>query len=170
MAITGVRKSTPNDDNPYAITPKADLGQQAKSATPPRYAGFWIRVAASIIDTIVILLVITPLMYMVYGGDVFAQGNMSNGFWDIMISYVLPAAATIVLWITFGGTPGKRLLGLRIVNESTLQNLTWAPALLRYLGYFVSMFALFIGFFWIAFDKKKKGFHDHMASSIVIHD
>lgn len=163
--------STSDDKNPYAITPQADLNQSGvKSAAELRYAGFWIRVAASIIDTIVILLVVTPLIFLVYGGDVLAQGNMSNGFWDTMISYVLPAIATIALWVTFGGTPGKRLLGLRIVNQSTLQNLTWATALLRYLGYFVSMFTLFIGFFWVAFDKKKKGLHDHMASSIVIYD
>ena len=163
--------STPKDTNPYAITPQADLGQaDNRSGAQLRYAGFWIRVAASLIDTIVLLLVILPLMFIIYGGDVLSQGNVSNGFWDVMISYVLPAVAYITLWVLVGGTPGKRLLGLRIVNESTLQNLSWAAATLRYLGYFVSMFLLFIGFLWVAFDKKKKGLHDHMASSIVIYD
>ncbi|RBP51578.1 RDD family protein [Arenicella xantha] len=163
--------TTPNDTNPYAITPQADLGQTStRSGANLRYAGFWIRVAATVIDTIILMLVIMPLMFLVYGGDVLSEGNMSNGFWDVMISYVLPAVAYIVLWVKIGGTPGKRLLGLRIVNESTLQNLTWGAAIIRYIGYFVSMFLLFIGYIWVAFDKKKKGLHDYMGSSIVIYD
>jgi uncharacterized RDD family membrane protein YckC len=40
--------------------------------------------------------------------------------------------------------------------------------LLRYIGYFVSIFTLFVGFFWVAFDQKKKGWHDHIAGTIVV--
>ena len=161
--------TVPNDSNPYAITPKADLQSGGTSANL-RYAGFWIRLAASIIDTIAIMIIVMPLLFMIYGGDMLTQGNMSNGFWDVMISYVLPAVLSIALWVTFGGTPGKRLLGLRIVNEKTLQHLTWPVALVRYLGYYLSMLVLFLGFVWVAFDREKKGWHDHLAGSIVIYD
>ena len=47
--------TVPNDSNPYAITPKADLQSGGTSANL-RYAGFWIRLAASIIDTIAIMI------------------------------------------------------------------------------------------------------------------
>jgi uncharacterized RDD family membrane protein YckC len=46
--------------------------------------------------------------------------------------------------------------------------LSLAKSLLRYVGYFVSILGLFIGFIWIAFDSKKKGWHDHIAGSIVV--
>ncbi len=38
----------------------------------------------------------------------------------------------------------------------------------RYLGYYVSIFALGVGFLWVAFDPRKQGWHDKMAGTVVI--
>ena len=41
---------------------------------------------------------------------------------------------------------------------------------LRYLGYFVSIITLGIGFLWVAFDPRKQGLHDKIASTVVVRD
>ncbi len=38
----------------------------------------------------------------------------------------------------------------------------------RYLGYFASTIPLCLGFLWIAFDKRKQGWHDKLAGTVVI--
>lgn len=62
----------------------------------------------------------------------------------------------IVCWVKFAGTPGKRLLRLKVLDEKTGENLTVGQAILRYIGYFPSTLVFFLGFIWIAFDSKNK--------------
>ena len=45
---------------------------------------------------------------------------------------------------------------------------TTGKLLIRYLGYYVSTLALFLGFLWIAFDPRKQGWHDKMANTVVV--
>jgi uncharacterized RDD family membrane protein YckC len=151
--------------NPYT-TPKANLDNG--HITAHDYAGFWVRAVASIIDTMVILIITMPLMYWIYGSEMITSTEIVKGSADILLSYVVPMVFSIYLWMKFGGTPGKRLLKIKVLDEKTGQHLTFAKSLRRYLGYFVSIIGLFIGFIWIAFDKKKKGWHDHIAGSIVV--
>ncbi len=147
-------------------------------ATPPplptsalgfRPAGFWIRVLATIIDTVVVGIVITPLVLAVYGREYLHATTMVKGPADFLISYVLPAIATILLWVTLRGTPGKLLLGLRVIDARTGGNLDFLQATIRYLGYFVSIFALMLGFVWVAIDPRKQGFHDKIAGTLVVY-
>ena len=158
------------DQDPYKITPQADLNQEGQDTPVYRYAGFWIRVAASIIDTIVIAIITLPVLFAVYGSEYWVSGELAQGPVDILVSYVFPVIFTIVLWMKFGGTPGKRLLGIKVLNEQTHQHVDALKGFVRYLGYFVSMIPLFIGLIWVAFDKKKKGFHDHIAGTVVVYD
>ena len=153
------------NQNPYETRkPELDNGLISRY----QYAGFWVRAVASLIDTVVILIFTWPLLYWVYGSEIFSSTAMVKGSADVLLSYVFPLLFTITLWIKFGGTPGKRILKIKILDEKTGQHLTLAKSLLRYIGYFVSIFTLFIGFFWVAFDQKKKGWHDHIAGTIVV--
>jgi uncharacterized RDD family membrane protein YckC len=151
--------------NPYA-TPKANLDNGIAGSYD--YAGFWVRAVASIVDTIVILIITLPFMFWIYGNEMLTSTDMVKGPADVLLSYIFPLVFTIALWMKFGGTPGKRLLKIKVLDEKTGQHLSLAKSLLRYVGYFVSIFGLFIGFIWIAFDSKKKGWHDHIAGSIVV--
>ena len=155
---------TENQGNPYD-TPKADLGNGTSSR---RYAGFWIRTLAAILDTIIILLITGPLLYVIYGAEMFTSEDMVQGSADVLLSYVFPLVFTVVLWMKFGGTPAKRLLKIKVLDEKTGKHLTLGKSLLRYVGYFVAMIPLLIGIIWVAFDKKKKGWHDHIAGTIVV--
>jgi uncharacterized RDD family membrane protein YckC len=65
-------------------------------------------------------------------------------------------------------TPGKMWLSMTIVDADTLGPLTPKQAIVRYLGYYVSMFGMFLGFVWVAFDRRKQGWHDKMARTVVI--
>ena len=139
------------------------------TTTAARPAGFWIRVAASIIDTIVILIVTMPLLLVIYGNEYWTSQEMVKGPAHFLIAYVFPAVATIALWILFGGTPGKLVCGLRVVDVQTGEYLALWQGIVRYLGYFVSMIPLFLGFLWVAWDARKQGFHDKLARSLVVY-
>jgi uncharacterized RDD family membrane protein YckC len=134
------------------------------------YAGFWIRVAASLIDTFVFLVVIAVPLTLIYGADYWTAQANATGFWDAMITYLFPIVITIWFWKKYLGTPGKMLLRLRVVDAKTGQALTTRQSVVRYLGYYVSLIPLFLGFIWVGIDKKKQGFHDKLAGTVVVRE
>jgi len=74
----------------------------------------------------------------------------------------------MVFWRYRAATPGKIMMDIYIVDADTLRQPTFGRLILRYLGYYVSIFTLFLGFFWIGWDKRKQGFHDKIAKTVVI--
>ena len=71
-------------------------------------------------------------------------------------------------WANRGATPGKKMLGLRIVREDGEEPLGWGTAFMRLVGYMVSGFILYIGFLMIAFNPEKQGLHDKIAKTRVL--
>ncbi len=135
-----------------------------------KYVGFWARFIALLIDCILISGITAPLVYVFYGEAYFQAGNkpLIAGPADFLITWVLPTLVIILFWVKKRGTPGKLTLSMQVVDAKTGQNLTVSQSLIRYLGYFVSALPLCLGYFWIAFDDKKQGWHDKMAGSVVI--
>jgi uncharacterized RDD family membrane protein YckC len=74
----------------------------------------------------------------------------------------------IFFWVVVGQTPGKRLLGLMVL-QSNGQRLKVGRAFLRALCYWISAIALFLGFLWILIDDKREGWHDKIAHTKVIY-
>jgi len=132
------------------------------------YAGFWIRVGASIIDTILLLLVIAPVLTAIYGTSYWINGSLVQGAWDVLFNYLFPAIAVVIFWICKSATPGKIATKLTIVDAKTGGKPSTGQFIGRYLGYYVSMIPLFIGIIWVAFDKRKQGWHDKLAGTVVI--
>ncbi|MEG2359410.1 RDD family protein, partial [Acinetobacter sp.] len=89
-------------------------------------------------------------------------------WFDIAVNYILPFAYTVAVWMLWSASPGKILLGLKIVDADTGDNIDLKQSIIRYVGYFPAMMVLFIGIFWVAFDKRKQGWHDKMANTVVI--
>lgn len=144
-----------------------------------QYAGFLRRLAASIIDTLILLIVLTPLAYFFTQGsyfpgldpegDITAQlANIQFDWSYLLVNDILPMVLVIFFWIRFRGTPGKQLMDCQVVDATTFDNLRVGQSILRYLGYFVSMLPLGLGFLWIIWDRKKRGFHDFIAHTVVI--
>ena len=71
-------------------------------------------------------------------------------------------------WAKRGATPGKKMLGLRIVREDGEEPIGFGTAFLRLVGYMVSGMILYIGFLMIAFNPEKKGLHDTIAKTRVL--
>ena len=132
------------------------------------YAGFWIRVWASIIDTLLLGIVVYPLLTAVYGDAYWGRTDFIHGPMDVLISWVLPAAAVIAFWVARQATPGKMAISARIVDARTGNNPSTGQLLIRYLGYFVSSIPLGLGLFWVAFDARKQGWHYKRAGTVVV--
>ena len=132
------------------------------------YVGFWPRVGASLIDTLLLLIILLPLVHVVYGPSYWVSDSFIQGPFDFLINYVLPAIAVISFWIARQATPGKMAIGAKIVDAKTGNPASTGQLVGRYLGYYVSSIPLFLGIFWVAFDDKKQGWHDKLAGTFVV--
>jgi uncharacterized RDD family membrane protein YckC len=134
------------------------------------YAGFWARVGAALIDTVVFVCVSVPLLVAIYGWVYFrhAVSGESAGTADVLISWVGPAAFSIAFWLYKQATPGKLAVGARVVDAKTGGPITPVQSVVRYLGYFVSIIPLCLGLLWVAFDPRKQGWHDKLAGTVVV--
>ncbi len=140
------------------------------------YAGFWKRLAASVIDMVVITVVIALLLWMVYGEGYLERsqpvpGDLSGLFLgpaDALIQLVVPVILLFVFWKYRSATPGKMLLSLKIVDARTGKAPSTAQLVGRFFAYLVSTLPLGLGFLWIGFDRRKQGWHDKLAGTVVI--
>jgi uncharacterized RDD family membrane protein YckC len=119
------------------------------------YAGFWKRLAAFIID------------YLIIGAATFALIFVSMGF--------LYPAAIVAGWLYFAlmessekqATLGKMALGI-IVTDMEGERISFGRATGRYFGKILSAIILYIGHIMIAFTEKKQGLHDMLANTLVV--
>lgn len=131
------------------------------------YAGFWIRLGASIIDNIIIMVALVPIGMLMGWNSMYSSEMTSTADW---LWQILIAAFCVFCWVKFAGTPGKRLLRLKVLDERTGENVTVGQGIIRYIGYFPAILVLFIGLIWVAFDPKKQGWHDKMAKTVVVRE
>ena len=135
------------------------------------YAGFWIRCGAALIDTLLFAVVISISMTLIYSDAYwfnFSSNETTLGFWDFILTQVAPIVGTIWFWRRFMGTPGKIILGLKIVDVHTGGKLSIGQAIGRYVGYIIAVLPLCLGIFWVGIDKRKQGWHDKLAGTVVI--
>lgn len=134
-----------------------------------RFAGFWMRFWAYLLDLIVIgsidRIVINPLFRAIgidlHSGDFFAP---------IAIATAITYYGYFVLMTKFfGQTLGKMVFGLRVVDLRG-EKLSWSSVLFReWIGRFISTF-IFILYILVAILPKKQGIHDLFADTSVIHE
>jgi uncharacterized RDD family membrane protein YckC len=132
------------------------------------YAGFWVRTGAALIDTILILIIILPILILIYGQEYWMGDSFLFGLWDLLFSYILPAIAVILFWAYKSATPGKMILKLSIVDAKTGDKPSTGQLIGRYFAYYVSTIPLFMGIIWVGIDKRKQGWHDKIAGTVVI--
>lgn len=133
-----------------------------------QYAGFWIRAGANFIDGILFMIVILPLMLAIYGEDYLTSEDLVMGTADLLFNYILPIVVIIWFWLRFQATPGKMATKLTIVDANTGGPMGMGQAIIRYVGYIISSLPLGLGFIWVGIDKRKQGWHDKMANTVVI--
>lgn len=140
------------------------------------YAGFWLRLAAAIIDGIVMTLItLIPALALGYLVGVNMAGTSS--------AYVIEATAEVlgnllgfvVGWLyytllessKYQATFGKKLLGLRVVDLDG-NRIGFGKANGRYFGKLLSLFTLLIGHFMMGWTKRKQSLYDKMAGCLVV--
>ena len=133
-----------------------------------KYVGFWKRTVAGLVDTFLILLVIFPILIWVYGIEYLNNEHLEKGSFDFIINYVFPTIAVILLWKYYQATPGKMIFKATIIDAKTGGKPSLRQLIIRYLGYFVALTPICLRYFWIVNDKKKQGFHDKLANTVVI--
>jgi len=132
------------------------------------YVGFWLRVWAAIIDSVLVMLILVPIL-RAYRGDTYWLDMYSGvGPTGVLVQWVLPAAAVLTFWVTRQATPGKMAIGATIVDADTGKRPTTAQFLGRYLAYYVSTIPLCLGFIWVGIDARKQGWHDKLAGTVVV--
>lgn len=154
-------------NNPYAA-PGTVLQDSHTVSDTPHYAGFWIRLVASIVDNLLLMAVTWPLLLLIYGFSYLEQQSVVAGPADALISWVLPAVIIIGLWRRIQSTPGKLIFRARVVDADTGEPASLGRYVLRYFGYILSAIPLGLGFIWVAFDKRKQGWHDKIANTVVV--
>lgn len=134
------------------------------------YAGFWIRFGALLIDMVVFLIVLAIPLSFIYGQEYWLSDQAILGFWDVLLGYVVPIFATIWFWLRYMATPGKMATKLKIVDAITGNKMSIGQAIGRYLAYIPASLPLGLGLIWVGIDKKKQGWHDKLAGTVVIRD
>jgi uncharacterized RDD family membrane protein YckC len=133
-----------------------------------QYVGFWARVLASIVDTILMLVIIVPIYIAMFGSESLTSGEGAGGLADILLQYVLPAVAVLLFWIARQATPGKMLISAKIIDAKSGGKPSTGQFIGRYLGYYVSSIPLLLGLIWVGFDSRKQGWHDKLAGTLVV--
>jgi uncharacterized RDD family membrane protein YckC len=132
------------------------------------YVGFWLRVGAALIDTLLVMVICVPIVTWVYGGDYWTSDALVHGPVDFLVNWLLPAIAVVLFWMYRQATPGKMAISARIVDAATGGRPTTRQLIVRYLGYYVSILPLMAGILWVAIDARKQGWHDKLAGTVVV--
>jgi uncharacterized RDD family membrane protein YckC len=154
-----------------------------------QYAGFWLRFVAYLIDTVIldvplgvaygiVAASVIPSLHctVVYTPDGRAVQSLqcanlgALGALTIpgLLFLVVPLVYFVVLWGWQGQTLGQKALGLRIVDAATGGRISYARALLRWVGVFIASIPFGLGLMWAGWDPRKQGWHDKIAGTFVV--
>lgn len=144
------------------------------------YAGFWIRVAASIIDAIILgtanfilQFVFTSFASMPDMSDAITNNpQMLHQFIMPFIIFLIIQIAVGIGYPTFfvgkyGATPGKMICGLKIIRPDG-SRVSYLRAFARYFAQMLSGLILCIGYLMVAFDDECRALHDRICDTRVI--
>ena len=138
------------------------------------FAGFGERLVAYIVDAIIVGVVI--LAVSIVGGLVIAGGAATGGAGAVIGGGLFLVVAILVVslgyfpffWARDGATPGMRMFGLMVVRDSDGGPISGGQAILRLIGYWISSLVFYLGYIWIFIDKRRRGWHDLIAGTVVV--
>ena len=141
-----------------------------------KYAGFWRRSAAFVIDLILLAYINWVFSFVIgYLLVAFSNGTevdhvllpmgLSVGFYTLIA--ILPVVYHIGSWALDGQTLGKIAVGAKIVTTDG-GPLSIDRAILRYVSYVIALLPLCIGFLLIAADSRRRGLHDMISGTCVV--
>lgn len=151
-----------------------------------KYVGFRARFLAFLIDSAWLMALLIPVLYLLFGvnyiddaraalGELGAalegqtpQAAPETSIGQEIVTWIIAIVPIMLFWIFRSSSPGKMAVKAHIVDARTGGPISQKQSVIRYIGYFVSLLPLCLGFLWIAFDKRKQGWHDHLAKTLVV--
>jgi uncharacterized RDD family membrane protein YckC len=131
--------------------------------TNPTYAGFWRRVGAFFVDSLIFSLLFGLVLGPAFvNAPFFTLEGISRSGLTMLI--------TVGFWINLLGTPGKLLLDCQVVDAGNFKIMSTRQAFIRFVAYLASMLPLMLGFLWVLKDSRKQGFHDKIANTVVLYN
>lgn len=135
----------------------------------PDYAGFWLRVAAWLIDIILLSIAMYPIR-LAFG---LSSPHSIQELYTSSLSY--SAISALLQWLYFAlmesstrqATLGKRAVGIYVTDEEGRQ-INFAKATGRHFSKYISGLILLAGYIMAAFTKKKQALHDIIAGTLVV--
>ena len=154
--------------------------QESGPAPGVEFAPHGGRLVAYILDSIIVSIVI--LIFFVIGSALLVSGATIQGEQVTSVSPAAGAGFSIFMvlgviigflyfpffWARGGQTPGMRPFGLRVVRDRDGGRIGWGTALLRLVGLWVGALVFYIGYIWIFIDKRRRGWQDLIAGTVVI--
>jgi uncharacterized RDD family membrane protein YckC len=137
-------------------------------ATELEYVGFWPRLAAAVLDLILVSALAAPLLLLFYEQSFLVHSSSDSILVQLVILGIVPPIAITTFWIRRHATPGKMAISAIIIDERTAGPPSVWQHVGRYCGYFVSALPLGLGFLWVAFSPKKQAWHDRLAGTLVV--
>ena len=125
------------------------------------YVGLRVRAGAAFIDGFLILALVVPLYIVVFGVE-------SPGGWGLLCQYLFASFVIILFWQAESATLGKVATHMKIVDARSGAKPTAFQFAVRYLAYALSVLPLCLGILWIALDRRKQGWHDKLAGTVVV--
>lgn len=164
-------------DNPYAAPAASDFPVDAMadaSGAPLRYAGYMPRVAATLIDVVLLMIVSVASTFgfaMLFGallaGDLETAGAATQGCGQI-VSLIIGVIYFVVLETsTKQGTLGKQLLGIK-VTDMRGGRIGVGRALARYFAKIITGCTFGIGYLTPLFTDRKQTLHDMVAGCLAL--
>jgi uncharacterized RDD family membrane protein YckC/DNA-directed RNA polymerase subunit RPC12/RpoP len=180
LARFGDRLVCPNCKNAYA----QKLREGVAPAGAVRYGGFWMRVVAYFIDSIIVGIPMGIIALLLLGGSMFSLARLGpNPDPQEVMAAMMPLIGAMAVMslggtvlycsyeafflVKYGATPGKMAMGLKVVRPDG-SGIQVGRAIGRYFSKVLSGIIMYIGFIMIGFDAEKRGLHDMICDTRVI--
>ena len=136
-----------------------------------KFAGFWIRLVAHIIDSLVLTVASTAPEYLI--AKIFGINlEMSNAFLlqILNVGLYFCCAFPYYTWghYRYGTTLGKRPFRIYVVNYKDQAPITVGQSIIRTLAYALSYLPFCTGYLMAAFHPEKRGLHDLVAGTVSV--
>lgn len=136
------------------------------------------RVGAWVIDAVLVgilqlvgfmLLTVFLVPVPVESLEMISPAAMDQGALAMVVLLLAPILYyTLSMTAMHGQTPGKRMLGLRVVKRDGSPLTAWDAFLRCYIGYMLSGASFGIGYLWAFNDPRQQGWHDMVADTLVV--
>lgn len=140
------------------------------------YAGFWVRLAAYVMDSLIvfgglaIVRLVLGIVSLITGGSVLSEDILFHYTLGDILLYVLQVLYFILCTYYTGTTLGKKALNLRVVCADGEEKLSFLNVVYREtIGRFLCGMTMGIGYIMVGIDQEKKGLHDMLCDTRVVY-